>query len=246
MAIMTIEPAEVDSQAKVLERVIIEGDLSVLTPQERVDYYNAVTQSLGLNPYTKPFDYLRLNNNKLTLYATKNCTDQLRKLHGISVTKLEQSEVSGVYIVTAYGKDKDGRIDSAQGAVYVKGLQGDNLANALMKAETKSKRRMTLSMCGLGFMDESEVETVADARRVIVDHETGEVLEQTKRELPKPVMSDIVTDPEHRLWKRYLEVAGEAEDLGIPFESLTLPIGRNLLVAEGQRLARVVEEVRPT
>ena len=240
--LVAIEPAQAEQQADVLEKVIIEGDLSALSKEERVNYYNAVCRSLALNGFTKPFDYLRLNN-KLTLYATKNATDQLRKLHGISITKLETTETSGVYVVTVYGRDKDGRIDSAQGAVYIKGLQGDNLANALMKAETKAKRRLTLSMCGLGFMDETEVETVTGARTHVVDMDTGEVLEQTKRELPQP-QSDIVTDADHRLWKRYLEVAGQAEDAGIEFEPMTLPIGRNMLVAEGQRLGRQIERVR--
>jgi hypothetical protein len=39
-------------------------------------------------------------------------------------------------------------------------LKGDALANALMKAETKAKRRVTLSIAGLGWLDETELETV--------------------------------------------------------------------------------------
>ena len=238
-----IEPS--DPQAHVLERVIIEGDLSVLSPQERVSYYNEVCRTLGLNPFTKPFDYLRLQGNKLTLYALKNATDQLRRIHGISITQLDVKDGGDYYSVVAYGKDKEGRLDSALASVWVKNLSGEARCNAMMKAETKSKRRLTLSMCGLGFLDETEVETIPEARTVRVDMETGEVLEQTKRELPQPTNAAIVDDPEHRLWKRYLDIAGQAEDLGIPFEPLTLPIGRNLLVAEGQKLARIVAEVQP-
>ncbi len=37
-----------------------------------------------------------------------------------------------------------------------------------MKAETKSKRRVTLSLCGLGMLDESEVETIPGAVRAPV------------------------------------------------------------------------------
>jgi hypothetical protein len=37
------------------------------------------------------------------------------------------------------------------------------MANALMKAETKAKRRVTLSICGLGMLDESEVESIPGA-----------------------------------------------------------------------------------
>jgi hypothetical protein len=55
---------------------------------------------------------------------------------------------------------------------YIKGLQGDALANALMKAETKSKRRVTLSICGLGMLDETEMETIPSAVQVqVVDDE---------------------------------------------------------------------------
>ena len=54
--------------ADVIESVVITGDLAALAPDQRVAYYNRVCQSLGLNPLTKPFDYIKLNG-KLTLYA---------------------------------------------------------------------------------------------------------------------------------------------------------------------------------
>src|SRR6185312_3719783 len=41
-----------------------------------------------------------------------------------------------------------------------------------MKAETKAKRRVTLSICGLGMLDETEVDSIPDARRV-QDIDTG-------------------------------------------------------------------------
>src|SRR5512143_310603 len=103
------------------EIVLIHGDLSVLTARQRVDYYGKVCESVGLNPLTQPFQYIILNN-KLTLYARKDATDQLRKIHGISVSKLERDLTGDVYSVTAYGHDKDNRIDSSIGAVWVKGL----------------------------------------------------------------------------------------------------------------------------
>ena len=43
------------------------------------------------------------------------------------------------------------------GAVNLKGLFDTNLANGMMKAETKSKRRATLDLLGLGMLDEEEV-----------------------------------------------------------------------------------------
>jgi hypothetical protein len=41
------------------------------------------------------------------------------------------------------------------------------LANALMKAETKAKRRATLSICGLGMLDETEVEDIQGAQQTL-------------------------------------------------------------------------------
>jgi hypothetical protein len=43
-------------------------------------------------------------------------------------------------------------------------LKGDALANALMKCETKAKRRVTLSLAGLGWLDETELETIPGVR----------------------------------------------------------------------------------
>ena len=144
------------------EETLMQGDLKNLSPAERVSYYKNVCESLGLNPLTKPFEYITLNT-KLTLYATRSCTDQLRSLNKVSVRITERQKADGLYIVTAQAFDASGRIDDSVGAVKIEGLAGEALANALMKAETKAKRRATLSFCGLGFLDESEVESTVNS-----------------------------------------------------------------------------------
>jgi hypothetical protein len=154
-----------DSGPELLERVVIGGDLSKLTPAERLRYYREVCASIGLNPLTKPFEYLYLNS-KLVLYARRDATDQLRKLHGVSITITGREQHGDVYAVVSRATGKDGRTDEAIGAVATGGLKGNDLANALMKAETKSKRRVTLSICGLGMLDETEVDTIPGAREV--------------------------------------------------------------------------------
>lgn len=145
------------------ELALFTGDLGKLSAEERQSYMVAVCKSTGLNPLTQPFQYITLNG-RLTLYATRGATDQLRELRGVSITGLTEELWDGVYIVTASAQDKVGRTDSAKGAVCIAALKGDALANAIMKAETKAKRRVTLSICGLGYLDESELETVADVR----------------------------------------------------------------------------------
>jgi hypothetical protein len=45
---------------EILEQVAIAGDLSGLSAAQRLAYYRALCQSLGLNPLSKPFEYLTL------------------------------------------------------------------------------------------------------------------------------------------------------------------------------------------
>lgn len=147
-----------------IEQVLISGNLQSLTSEQRVSYYNAVCESVGLNPLTRPFEYLTLNG-KLLLYARRDCTDQLRQIHGVSIAIAARELVEGVYVVTARATTGTGRADEAIGAVPIDGLKGEPRANAMMKAETKAKRRVTLSVCGLGMLDENEVDSVPGAQR---------------------------------------------------------------------------------
>jgi hypothetical protein len=167
-------------EVTILEQVVLGGDLQQLRPAERINYYREVCSSLGLNPLTQPFQYIKLNG-KLVLYARKDCADQLRSTRGVSITGIVKENIGDLYVVTASAQLPNGRTDEEIGAVNVKGLFGENLANAMMKACTKAKRRVTLSICGLGMLDETEVETIRDARPVHVDQSTGEIIEEAPR-----------------------------------------------------------------
>jgi len=160
----------------IAEQVAIVGDLSKLSPDQRMAYYGEVCKSVGLNPLTRPFQYIQLNG-KLTLYTTRDATDQLRRLQQVSITIVARERIEDVYVVTARATTRDGRSDESTGAVALGSLKGENLANALMKAETKAKRRVTLSICGLGWLDESELDTVRDARPVAVN-DKGIIVDQ--------------------------------------------------------------------
>lgn len=173
--------------ANVLEQVIVKGDLALLSEADRVLYYKRVCESAGLNPLTKPFEYIRLND-KLVLYALKGATDQLRQIHGISIQIVSREKMDGVYVVTARATNTEGRQDESIGAVAlekengqwkqassgrrflekdgtVSPLKGEELSNAIMKGETKAKRRVTLSICGLGMLDETEIESIPEAAK---------------------------------------------------------------------------------
>lgn len=156
-----------------IEAVIFKGDLAKLSEQERVDYYVNVCRSLGMNPFTRPFDYIKLND-KLQLYCLRGGADQLRDINGIDITDITQETVGDLYVVTVAGRDRTGRTDREMGVVPIAGLRGDALANAMMKAMTKAKRRLTLSLCGLGWLDETEIETIPGAQ--YGDRYTGELV----------------------------------------------------------------------
>jgi len=162
-----------------VESALLDNDLSKLSPQQRVQYMEKVCESVGLNPLTKPFRYIRLNG-QLTLYATRDAAEQLRKVHGISITNLEETWREDLCIFRAYAEDADGRTDVATGAVDTSRSSGQQLANDIMKAETKAKRRVTLSLAGLGWLDETEISDIPDGatEEVNVDYQTGEVQEQ--------------------------------------------------------------------
>lgn len=150
-----------DKNMLAVESALVRNDISALTTQERLTFYNKICESVGLNPLTKPFSFLRLQGKEV-LYANKDCTEQLRKIHGVSTQIISKGLVGDLYEVHVKARDKSGKEDDDLAYVVVKGLSGNDLANAMLKAVTKAKRRVTLSICGLGILDISEIETIAD------------------------------------------------------------------------------------
>jgi hypothetical protein len=165
-------------EGDVLESVIAKGDLAKLTSDERVRYYTAVCKSLGINPLTQPLSYITLNG-KLTLYATRTCTDQLRKINNVSVEIVSRRVTDDILTIHVRAHTPDGRSDEDLGSVaYPSLLKGEARANAELKAITKAKRRATLSICGLGWLDETEVETIPGAKQLPPHNpQTGEITE---------------------------------------------------------------------
>lgn len=191
-----------------IEQVLFTGDLASLSPQDRVSYVTKVCESIGLNPLTKPFEYIRLNG-KLTLYAKKDATDQLRKIYNIAITKVDVTINEGMFMVQAFASTPDGRTDCDIGVVPIKGLVGDRLANTMMKAHTKAKRRVTLSICGLGLLDESEVKSIAGANvwkeAELVEEEAALCTPEQREELNELLTMDLI---EEKIWRAWIHRAG--------------------------------------
>lgn len=189
-------------QSEIVASIILNGDISKLNNDQRVVYVKQVCDRLGIDWTTQPFQILKLNG-KERMYATKDATDQVRKVNGVSIYKLDKTIESGLCIFTAYAKDKTGKEDASSGAVSIEGLKGEALANAIMKAETKAKRRVTLSICGLGMLDESETDSIPGATTgpIEVKHEVVETKEPTVEELHDEFLA---------LMNEYSEIVGMA------------------------------------
>ena len=144
-----------------INELLASGNIDQFSPKEKLEYINRICEATGLNALTRPFDYIRFQG-KTVLYANKGCADQLRKINNISISVAEKKIEEGVLFITVEGKDGTGRVDTDIGALPIGNLKGDQLANAVMKCLTKAKRRLTLSMCGLGILDESEFDTMSE------------------------------------------------------------------------------------
>ena len=220
---MTV-PQKTPPVADVLEAVILKGDLAKLTPDERVQYYQAVCRSIGLNPLTRPLEYMVLQGKQI-LYARRDAADQLRKLNGISIHIIDQLLDNNLLTIHVKARDRDGREDEDLGVVSFvyperykdrtgnwtnhpkagKPLEGEERANSILKCVTKAKRRVTLSISGLGFLDAEDEDDVpvvrappTPARNVLLhDPETGEVEEIATGAEARPGAVDAVpsSDP---------------------------------------------------
>ena len=196
----------------IMESVLLKGDIGKLTPEERVTYYKGVCESVGLNPLTRPLEYITLNG-KLTLYARRDAADQLRKIHGVSIEILSQRLDGGLLTVHVRAKDKTGRTDEDLGVVNIGSLRGEAAANAMLKAVTKAKRRVTLSIAGLGFLDETEVEDIpnrgfprptGNGAAMERSEDTGELISEEQLKVLRAAVVEVEADED--LFCRYMKV----------------------------------------
>lgn len=155
-------PAEI---ARVVESLVVRGDISQLSTADRSQYYLRMCASLGLNPTTQPLAFLKLNG-KDVLYVTRGATDQLAAMHRVNREIIDGPKVvdlGGTKAVYAVCRATlpNGRVETATAAI-----PATDIINSLMKVETKAKRRATLSILGLGVsLDESELDTIPAAVR---------------------------------------------------------------------------------
>lgn len=196
-----------------LSKLIIKGDLSALSEQEILSYHKLLCNKIGIPEVLRPFNIMTTKQGKF-FYANKTFTDWARAKHEISFIESNREFVEGVVITNVRAETKEGRRTFGVGAMPTHTLaqtqSGEYVliplpladkANAIKVSDTQAKRRATLELGGYGFLDESEIISVAGA---VVNEE--------------PLMID--TDkPEKALVAKYVMLHKKARSEGkdIPF-----------------------------
>lgn len=212
--------------AKLYESLALKGDISGLSAPEKIHYYATLCERLGLDPYTQPFTPLRLNGKEI-LYATRAATDQLARIHGVTRRVMSRERLEDVYVVTVQASLPNGRTEDAIGAVPLGGLKGEALANALMKAETKAKRRATLAILGLGMLDESELETIPKTAMAPVPPSAFPPI-QAEAEAEGEVVEPSITEPQIKKIAVLLREIGADKDRTLSRQFCGLLLGREV------------------
>ena len=214
----------------VVTSIVLNNNLSGLTKEQQVQYVSYRCHKAGLDVAGHPFDLITNKDGKTVIYANKEAAAQLNQLRSLSPVVSKEEFLMGetIYKVT-YKVTENGRSTEDCGAVGLvkikKGVQGqpdearkmspDEVADAIMKAHTKAKRRAILTHCGIGTNDADEplivvdtdqrkeeikeaAATVKDVEKPIPSTPTQEVKqEDAKPEKPKPLKwKGIITQAE--------------------------------------------------
>lgn len=146
-------------------------DLERLSEEQRQEYYLAACEYMQVPPELNVLAFHWMDHGdgarNLVLYAKKGATDIIRKNLGISVIDLKKEVGNGEVTWVAKGQNKEGRTEMSSGSKSVEGLRGRELESAVMWAQTKALRRMTLQFVGGGILDETEI---AEPSTVNISH----------------------------------------------------------------------------
>jgi hypothetical protein len=171
-------PSDDDFTDEQINDIIQQGDVGSLEPAKRSRFLYRLAEKLKLNPFSRPFDLINVKkpdgSKKLIIYANKSCADQIRERDKLDVECVYSGPLmigdtadETIYVFHVKITDPETkRTGFNVGAVPIVGTAGEDRSNAVMKAWTKAERRATLAFSGLGFPDESEVQSIKGVEEV--------------------------------------------------------------------------------
>jgi hypothetical protein len=144
-----------------MSKLKIIHNLDGLSKEQIDQYLRDISEHLGIDPDLNAFDVIRMDN-RLQVYARRGTTDMLRESMDIDVTSIDLLDIPGSATFRATGRKGHAasnlsRQEIAIGSCAIAGLTGQKLSDAIMTAETRAGRRLTLKFTGLGILDVSEV-----------------------------------------------------------------------------------------
>ena len=166
------------------------GDLSSLPEAEKDKVLIKMCAHYDLDPILRPFILLTLNG-KQVWYPTKAATDQVAAKFNLTreVIEIKENVERGVIEcrvkITAPGCERSETCIAAvsitefqrdsSGKVAPQLMRGETYANALMKVESKAKRRATLGWLGIAESYEAgefEIEKISEPQPITIEAET--------------------------------------------------------------------------
>jgi hypothetical protein len=137
-------------------------DLESLTEPQRQEYLKAVCKHMGVpdNLNLVALTYVDDGDgpSRLVPYAKRGATENVRNNLQIDIESLTSQMIGGSIVFTAIARSKPtGRREISTGSKFIDGLQGTQLDDSIMTAQTRALRRVTLQFIGAGVLDESEV-----------------------------------------------------------------------------------------
>lgn len=211
---------------EILQKILVDGDVAALTSEERMNYYLHMCDKAGVDPAGRPFEFIsfkdrKTGKTKMILYARKGCAEQLRRIHGISITDTKVTFNEKMVVCTCTARNALGRSESDVGAVVLAAGYTDL---ALMRAVTKAKRRVTFGICGLGDIEEahpSEWVNREDKQnecrsKVLLEGEKAEINMNGKGEADVKVSDETKEHDRSSVQKSGEDAAGQQAELHGP------------------------------
>lgn len=177
-----------------LDKYELVSDYSKLSAAEREEFIRSVCADLNIPVGLRLIGFAWMNqpdgSRSMVPYAKRGATDRIRAKHSVSLYDLVRVEIDGCVAFKAYGQDGQGRKEVAIGAAPApSSTKGEAFASAVMTAETRAGRRLTLKFAGLGLLDESEISAA-----------NGEIIETksevTAQDVFQPAMANDATGTE--------------------------------------------------
>jgi hypothetical protein len=185
---MSEMPAKYDAEPAVIEQ-LIRGDVSNVPREALLRYVFTFCERVGISPLAVPFSLMKTQQG-MQLVANRNFYDAVANKYSVSRECVGEGFFEGtkLYYTRYRATTPDGRVTEDMALVDTAGLNGKDLANAIMKAHTKGRNRVTRAHLGFPFPDETEAETVPGASVVSIEEvpsgSNGEPLQDDA--LPKP------------------------------------------------------------